>query len=67
MIPVMDILQTCILITRATPRLYSLGEGWMRESLSFSADSASFSMRLTKTSHVGMSWMSPMTWPAVHT
>lgn len=47
--------------------IYSLGAGWMRASLSFSTVSASSSMRLTRTSQVGMSWMSPMTWPAVHT
>lgn len=28
---------------------------------------ASFSMRETRSSQVGMSWMRPMTWPAVHT
>lgn len=29
--------------------------------------SASRSMRLTSSSHVGISWMRPITWPAVHT
>lgn len=46
---------------------YSFASGLMTDSRSFSASSASFSILDTKTLTVGMSWINPMTWPAVQT
>lgn len=36
-------------------------------SFSLSESSASLLILSTSSPHVGMSWMRPMTWPAVHT
>jgi hypothetical protein len=46
---------------------YSFASGTIRLNLSFRVASASFSIRLTSTSHVGISWIKPMTWPVVQT
>lgn len=46
---------------------YSLLEGLASESLDVSVSSASFSILAASSWQVGMSWMSPITCPAVQT
>lgn len=46
---------------------YNLEGAVNRASLSVNVSCASFSILATSSLHVGMSWIRPMTWPAVHT
>lgn len=47
--------------------IYNLLAGVMSVNLSFNDDSASSEILDTSFSQVGMSWINPMTWPAVQT
>ena len=48
-------------------QIYSLGDGEYRVCFCASVSAASFSMRVSSSSQVGMSLMMPTTWPAVQT
>jgi hypothetical protein len=53
--------------TRHTSILYNFGLATRSDAVLRIVASASFSILFSKTSHVGISWMRPMTWPAVQT